>query len=44
MPRPLVLIHGYSDKGQAFFPLRGALAQKGVALTDIKYLHLHHAD
>jgi hypothetical protein len=35
MPRPLVLIHGYSDKGQAFFPLRDALAKKGIALTDI---------
>jgi len=30
-----VLIHGYSDKGQAFFPLRDALARKGVGLTDI---------
>jgi hypothetical protein len=35
MPRKLVLIHGYSDKGEAFFPLRDALAQKGITLTDI---------
>jgi hypothetical protein len=35
MPRPLVLIHGYSDNGQAFVPLRDALAKKGIALTDI---------
>jgi hypothetical protein len=35
MLRPLVLIHGYSDQGQAFFPLRDALERKGIALTDI---------
>ncbi len=35
MPRKLVLIHGYSDSGQAFFPLRDALAARGVQLTDI---------
>ncbi|MFL6416225.1 MAG: esterase/lipase family protein [Bryobacteraceae bacterium] len=35
MPRKLVLIHGYSDRGEAFFPLRDALAARGVALTDI---------
>jgi len=35
MARPLILIHGYSDAGQAFFPLRAALEQRGVALTDI---------
>ena len=35
MGRPLVLIHGYSDRGEAFFPLRDALAPLGVDLTDI---------
>lgn len=35
MPRKLVLIHGYSDSGQAFFPLRDALASRGVDVTDI---------
>ena len=35
MPRKLVLIHGYSDSGQAFFPLRAALASRGVDVTDI---------
>jgi hypothetical protein len=36
MPRPLVLIHGYSDEGQAFFPLRDALrSRKDLELVDI---------
>lgn len=35
MPRPLVLIHGYSDKGEAFFPMRAALKARGIELTDI---------
>ncbi|HEX3684445.1 MAG TPA: hypothetical protein VHU83_18055 [Bryobacteraceae bacterium] len=35
MPRQLVLIHGYSDKGEAFFPMRDALRQRGIELTDI---------
>jgi pimeloyl-ACP methyl ester carboxylesterase len=35
MPRPLILIHGYSDEGEAFFPLRDALAARGISLTDI---------
>jgi len=35
MGRPLVLIHGYSDKGESFFPLRDALKARGVALIDI---------
>ncbi|MBV9503756.1 MAG: hypothetical protein JO323_01995, partial [Acidobacteriia bacterium] len=35
MPRKLVLVHGYSSSGQAFFPLRDALASRGVQLTDI---------
>ncbi len=30
MPRPLVLIHGYSDNGQAFFPLCDALRLRHV--------------
>jgi hypothetical protein len=29
MPRRLVLIHGYSDRGEAFFPLRDALNPDG---------------
>jgi hypothetical protein len=35
MPRPLVLIHGYSDNGEAFYPLRDALKHKNIPLTDI---------
>ena len=35
MPRPLVLIHGYSAEGTAFNPLRDALRKKGVDATDI---------
>ena len=35
MSRKLVLIHGYSDSGQAFLPLRNALAARGIELTDI---------
>ena len=35
LARPLVLIHGYSDEGQAFLPLRDALAQRGFPLTNI---------
>src|SRR3954463_148393 len=35
MPRPLVLIHGYSDKGTSFYPIRDALVAKGVNLIDI---------
>lgn len=35
MPRPLVLIHGYSADAKAFVPLRAALSQGGVVPTDI---------
>ena len=35
MARPLVLIHGYSDSGQAFLPLRDALAKRGIELANI---------
>ncbi len=35
MGRPLVLIHGYSDKGESFFPLRDALHAQGIAPIDI---------
>ncbi|MBV9759242.1 MAG: hypothetical protein JO340_01650 [Acidobacteriaceae bacterium] len=35
MKRPLVLIHGYSDKGEAFFPMRDALKARDIELTDI---------
>jgi len=35
MGRPLVLIHGYSDQGESFFPLRDALQKCGIALIDI---------
>lgn len=35
MGRQLVLIHGYSDKGEAFFPLRDALSRRGVELVDV---------
>src|SRR5947209_2399486 len=35
MPRPLVLIHGYSADGTAFDPLRDALKRKGVDATEI---------
>src|ERR1017187_7611217 len=35
MARPLVLIHGYSDSGQAFLPLRDALASRGIVLANI---------
>src|SRR5579862_8785161 len=35
MARPLILIHGYSDKGQSFFPLRDALAKRGIQLIDV---------
>jgi hypothetical protein len=35
MGRPLVLIHGYSDKGESLFPLRDALKNLGAAVIDI---------
>jgi hypothetical protein len=39
MARPLIFIHGYSDKGEAFSPLRDALKktleEKGTELIDI---------
>jgi hypothetical protein len=35
VPRPLVLIHGYSDQGEAFFPMRDALKQRGIEVTDV---------
>jgi len=35
LARPLVLIHGYSDEGTAFDPLRAALQTRGVEATDI---------
>lgn len=35
MGRPLVLIHGYSDKGESFFPLRDALKKQDVELSEI---------
>src|SRR5437764_1116847 len=35
LPRPLVLIHGYSAEGIAFNALRDALRAKGAAATDI---------
>jgi len=35
MPRPLVLIHGYSSQGTAFDPLRDALKAKKVNATEI---------
>lgn len=35
MPRPLVLIHGYSSEGAAFDRLRDALKAKGIVPTDI---------
>ncbi len=34
MRRPLVLIHGYSDRGQSFYALRDALAARGFP-TDV---------
>ncbi len=35
MPRPLVLIHGYSADGDDFVPLRNALSTQHVAASDI---------
>jgi hypothetical protein len=35
MPRPLVLVHGYSASGAAFNQVRAALSAKGIAATDI---------
>jgi hypothetical protein len=35
MGRRVVLIHGYSDKGQSFFPLCDALRARGSSLIDI---------
>jgi hypothetical protein len=35
MPRPLVMIHGYSSQGTAFESLRNALTSRGVNATDI---------
>jgi len=35
MPRPLVLIHGYSADGDDFVPLRSALSKQHVAASDI---------
>ncbi|MBV9301623.1 MAG: hypothetical protein JOY62_01260 [Acidobacteriaceae bacterium] len=35
MARPLLLIHGYSADGTAFYPLRDALEARGVSSTDI---------
>jgi hypothetical protein len=35
MGRPLVLIHGYSDRGESFFPLRDALKQRGTDVLDV---------
>jgi hypothetical protein len=35
MPRKPALIHGYTDSGQAFSPLRDALASRGVEVSDI---------
>ena len=35
MPRPLVLIHGYSAAGDDFVPLRNALSKQHVAASDI---------
>jgi hypothetical protein len=35
MPRPLLLIHGYSADAKAFAPLQAALLAKGVPSTDV---------
>lgn len=35
MPRPLVLVHGYSSEAKAFHPVRDALAATGTSVTDI---------
>jgi len=35
MPRPLVLIHGYSDNGHAFDPIRNALTARGISTTTV---------
>ena len=35
MNRPLLVIHGYSDRGQSFVPLANALQKKGVKVEDI---------
>ena len=35
MPRPVILVHGYSADAQAFHPVREALKAKGIATTDI---------
>src|SRR2546425_11333224 len=35
MPRPLVLIHGYSAEGRELFTLRAALQAKGIDAKDI---------
>ena len=37
MPRPLVLVHGYSSKAQVFHPVRDALAaaEGGIPIADI---------
>ncbi len=35
MPNPLVIIHGYSDKGQSFLPWAQLLHQKGIPVENI---------
>ncbi|HEY6348895.1 MAG TPA: hypothetical protein VI636_05735 [Candidatus Angelobacter sp.] len=35
MPRPLVLVHGYSADAQAFHPVRNALAATGIPTIEI---------
>ena len=35
MPRPLVLVHGYSADAEAFHPVRDMLEENGISATDI---------